>query len=267
MIKSYKPIDYPEYKNHQIFTTLDKMIDFYKLISFSIFGFITQGTKSMYNIDSYLFSSVQGTLESIKMILKNGRINDAYALVRKYHDSSIINIYSNIYLKDNLNSKNFIVEKINNWVNGKDKLPEYRIMSQYIRKSNKLDQLNKLLYKDDVYKKIRERCNDHAHYNFYYNALLNDNEIYLESRIKVLDRISHDLEQLFVLHVSNIFFLNDAYMMSSDFSDYMDMGMTPPDNCQYFVAPFIQEVFDKFVKKNRPDIANLIKEETEMQLE
>jgi len=262
---SQKPIDNEEYKNHKIFLKLDKIIDFYESISFSVFGFITYGTR--YSIDSYFFSSVKGTLESIKAILSNGRINDSYALLRKYHDSLIINIYSNLYLKDNFSLKDSLVEKINNWIKGEEQLPEYRIISKYIRESDKLDKINELLYKDDNYKKIRDRCNDHTHYNFYYNALLNDNEIYLKNRMKELNRMANDLEQLFVLHVSYLFFLDDHYMMSSDFSDYMDMGIAPPDNCQYFVAPFIQETFDEFIKKNRPDIAHLIKKRTKMQLD
>lgn len=267
MIKSHKPIDEEEYKNHQIFPKLEKMINFYELISFSVLGLMANGSKSMINTDSYFYSSVQGTLESIKEVLKNGRINDAYALLRKYHDSAIINIYSSLYLSDHFSLEELVVEKINNWIEGKEQLPEYRVMSQYIRASQKLYKINQLLYGDDNYKKIRNRCNDHTHYNFYYNALLNDNEIYLKSRIKELNTIAKDIEQIFILHISYLFFLNDHYMMSSDFSDYMDMGMSPPDDCQYFVAPFIQEVFNEFIKNNRLDLANLIKEETEMQLE
>jgi hypothetical protein len=55
---------------------------------------------------------------------------------------------------------------------------EYRIMSHYIRQSNYLKEKNDLLYKDDRYKIIRNRCNDHTHFNFYKNVLLTDNEIF-----------------------------------------------------------------------------------------
>ena len=69
------------------------------------------GTKAILNIDTYIFSSIQGTVDSIKTILTNGRINDSYALLRKYYDSTIINIYSSLYLQDNHSLENFIVEK------------------------------------------------------------------------------------------------------------------------------------------------------------
>lgn len=266
-MKSHKPIEDEEYKNHPVFSKLNKILNFYKMLSFSVFGFLTQGTNAIYNIDSYFYSSIQGTIESIKDILKKGRINDAYALLRKYHDSSIINVYSNLYLSDNFSLKNFIVEKIDNWLKGSEKLPEYRIMSRYIQKSMKLNELTKILYKDDRYKKIRNRCNDHTHYNFYQNALLNDNEIFLKNRVKALDIFEHDLEQLFILHLTYIFYLNGHYMMSSDYMDYMDMKMTPPKDSQYHVAPFVQEAFNNFVKEKRPDLAKIIKRNTKMKLE
>ena len=255
------------YKEHQVFSKLDEMIDFYKNLSFSIFRFMTKGTKAICNIDSYVYSSVQGTLESIKNILRNGRINDSYALLRKYYDSSIINIYSNIYLSDNFSLENFVVEKIDNWIKGKEQLPEYRVMSQYIIKSEKLKEINDLLYKDDRYKKIRDRCNDHTHYNFYQNILLNDNEIFFENRIIAFDVFSEDLEQIFILHLSYLFYLNDHYMMSSDYVDSVDLELTPEEGSQYYVALFIQKIFDNFIKKNRADIAETIKSQSEMRLE
>jgi hypothetical protein len=255
-----------EYQEHPVFPDLDQYYQFYKDISFSIMGFVTKGTKSILNIDTYVFSSMQGTINSIRLLLKNGRLNDAYSLLRKYHDSSIINIYSGLYLEDNVNVDNFIVEKIDNWLNGKEQLPEYRIMSQYVRASKKLKQITDLLYKDDRYKKIRNRCNDNAHYNFYYNVLLNDNEIHLPYRLKVLNQFSSDIRNIFILHCSYLFFANEHYMCSSDYVDSLDCGLTPQEGSQYWVATFIQEAFDKITKKHRPDIAHVILTNTCMKL-
>lgn len=256
-----------EYKEHKLFEKLDETIDFYKKLSFSIISFITQGTKAICNIDSYVYSSIQGTLESIKIILQKGRINDAYALLRKYYDSIIINIYTNLYLNDNVNVENFVVEKIENWLKGKEKLPHFPEMLKYIEKSDKLKEINNLLYKDNRYKEIRDRCNDHTHYNFYKNMLLNDNKIYLKSRVGILDIFLKDLEQIFILHISYLFYLNDHYMMSTDYVDSLEFGLTPEEDSQYLVASFIQKVFDSVLKKNRKDLAEVIKKNTSMKLE
>jgi hypothetical protein len=56
-------------------------------------------------------------------------------------------------------------------------------------------------------------------------------------------------------------------MMSSDYIDALDCGMTPEDGSQYNVAPFIQEIFNSIIEKYRPDIALEIKLKTVMRLE
>jgi len=254
------------YKEHRVFTLLSEYADFYESLADSIYGFVTQGTRAACNIDSYVFSSIQGTLESIKDILIKGRINDSYALLRKYYDSAIINIYTNLYLNDNFSLENFVVEKIDNWMKGKERLPEYRVMSQYIRNSDKLSEINELVDRK-TYKSIRDRCNDHTHYNFYQSMLYNDNKIYLKNRLEYLNIFSKDLENICIMHFSYLFYLNDHYMISSDYVDSLECGITPEEGSQYDVAPFIQKLFENVIKKNRMDLAKIIKSNTSMKLE
>ena len=224
------------------------------------------GTRSICNVDSYVYSSVQGTLESIQDTLRKGRISDAYALLRRYYDSAIINVYSNLYLKNNFSIENLIVEQINNWLQGKEKLPEYRIMSSYIRSSDELAVINNLLYQDERYVQIRNRCNDYTHYNFFHNVLLNDGSVYIKDRLRILGIFAEDAKSIFILHLAYIFFFNPHYMSSSDYIDHLECGMTPPEDCQYWVAPFVQRIFDEVIKKERPDIAAAIKQCSCMQL-
>lgn len=254
------------YQNHHVFTELQGYMEFYKHLAMSIFLFPTMGTKAICNIDTYVYSSMQGTLESVRTILFAGRINDAYTLLRKYHDSAVINIYSNLYLRSNFSIENFIVEKISNWLQGKEKLPDYRVMSQYIKASDTLKTINGIFDSDDRYKKLRNRCNDHTHYNFYRHAMLNDNEVCIKNRGWWLDRFSEDAQDLFIFHLGYIFFLNDHYMMSSDHMDAVECGMQPEDESQYWVAPFIQDVFDAVITPRRPDVTSAIKASSAMQL-
>jgi hypothetical protein len=255
-----------EYMEHQIFGQLLTYAEFYKDLAFSVFGFVSQGIRTFSSIDTYVFSSMQGTLDSISTILLQGRINDAYSLLRKYYDSAIINIYTNLYLDDHFDLENFVVEQIDNWVQGKEKLPEFRVMSSYIRASKKLAKINDLLYKDNRYKELRDRCNNHTHYNFYRYVLLNDNEIHLPNRIAILNVFSKDLENVFVLHLSYLFYLSDHYMMASDYIDSLDCGKIPEEGSEYYVAPFIHSVFNNVIKKRRVDLATEIMQKTRMKL-
>ncbi|PKP13546.1 MAG: hypothetical protein CVU08_04830 [Bacteroidetes bacterium HGW-Bacteroidetes-3] len=261
-----------EYLEHCVFGQLADYADFYRSLSDSTMSWISQGTNSAINIDTYVFSSMQGTLESINDILFKGRINDAYALLRKYYDATIINLYSNLYLSDNFSIDNFIVEKINNWVKGKETIPSFGKMSEYIIKSPKVSEITQLVYSNGAFKgssfeELRQRCNDHTHYLYYHNLLSNDNEVYLQNRLATLDSFSKDLKDIFILHLSYLFYQNDHYMMSSDYVDSLDCGLTPEEDSQYWVASFIQDIFNKVIKVNRPDIAETIKGKTAMKLE
>jgi hypothetical protein len=256
----------PAYKEHAVFADLDRYITFYSRLAQSVIGWAPMGTSAFLNIDSYVFSSMQGTLSSIRMLLEHGRINDAYALLRKFHDTAIINIYSILYLDEHFDIDNFVVAQVNDWLMGKTSLPEFRKMSQYIRSSSRVSPITSVLNVDDRYKAIRNRCNDHMHFNFYRNVLLNDNEIHLPNRNQALNELSADMRDIFILHVAYLLFTKENYMMSSDYVDCLECGMEPEVDSQYWVAPFIQEVFDGVLKKWRPDIASLMKASTSMQL-
>ncbi len=92
-----------QYSNHSVFNQLSDYASFYKHLSYNVMNWGQQGTITLINLDTFVYSSIQGTIESIKDILIKGRINDAYALLRKYYDSTIINVYSNLYIIDNYN--------------------------------------------------------------------------------------------------------------------------------------------------------------------
>ena len=160
----------------------------------------------------------------------------------------------------------YIVDKIQNWIKGTGKLPEYRVMSEYIHNSERLKGITELISIDKNYKNIRQRCNDHMHYNYYHNIIYNDNQVYLENRVKYLGVFSNDLRAVFIQHFAYFFYLLDHYMMSTDYVDHLDLGMTPPADSQYWVASFIQNTFDKWIKPHRPDIAKVILSNTMMHL-
>jgi hypothetical protein len=256
-----------DYSKHPVFNEIEKLGKFYENLSYSVFQCVSMGTGSISNIDSYVFTSMQGTLESINNVLIKGRISDAYTLLRKYHDAATTNIYVDLYLEEHFGIDNFIVKKIDGWLKGQVRLPPIREMNSYIEKSSKVSTIHKLLYKDKQYSEIRKRCNDYTHYNFYKIFLLNDNQIYLPARKNNLETFLQDVLNLFILHFSLLFSIKDNYLMSTDYVDCLDCGLIPEPDSLYSVAPFIQEVFDTIIKSNRMDIAIEIKKNTSMQLE
>lgn len=254
------------YVNHKIFEELNYYAGFYESLSFSVMSFATQGTTAVINMDTYVFMSMKGTLEAINLILKNGNLNDAYALLRKYYDSVMINAYTNLYIHQNFGKDNLYVTKVNNWLHGETPLPRIAKISNYLDKAESLTELNKLIYSDSRYEQIRERCNDNMHYNFFSLLLLNDGRVHIKERIQYLEQLRQDIENIFILNMAYILMINDHYMMSSDYMDYLECNIQPPENSQYWVAEFIQNMADKILSKERPDILALIKQSTQMQV-
>lgn len=216
-----------------------------------------------------MYSSIQGTLESINVILQAGRIGDAFALLRKYHDSAILNLYTNLYLENNHDfEKSFYVKEVTDWISSLKRLPHdnYRAMSEYLESAERLQEFFQVLNADRSYGETRTRCNDHTHYNYFNNVLINDNKVYFPKRLDLLKSFETDLENIFVLHNSCLFKMNDHYMMSSDYVDSLEVGMPPEPNSEYWVATFIQSAFSDVIAKRQPELAKLIKANTKMHL-
>ena len=254
------------YQSHTVFADLTRYISFYKSLTMSIFLFPTMGIKAIANIDSYTYSSMHGTLESIQSILLSGRINDAYCFLRKYCDSAVIDIYTKLYLNEHFSIQNFVVDEIQKWLSGKLQLPKYGIMIEYIADAQAVKPITSILSSDNRYKAIRDRCNAHTHYKFYQHVLLNDNEVSLQNRIQWRNTFRVDAQDLLVMHLAYVFFMKDHYMMSSDYTDALECGVQPEPDSQYWVAPFVQENFDEAITPRRAEITATIKGSSHMQL-
>ncbi len=139
-------------------------------------------------------------------------------------------------------------------------------MAKYLNSSVSLFELNKLLDLDKRYDGVRDRCNDNMHYNFFSFLVLNDGNIYMKERLQHLEQLQQDIRDVFILNIAYILTINEHYMMSSDYMDHLEVGMSPPENSQYWVAPFIQEMVNKIFIEERSDILELLKSSTNMEL-
>ena len=121
-----------------------------------VMDFSTSGTDEIFNIDSYIFHSIGGTLKSVQVIVSEGRINDGYALMRKYFDSVMLSVYVDLYLKDRQDDGEFAIKQVNDWLRGTKELPKYKVMQTYVANSSRLEPvLSILLNSDSRYKAIR----------------------------------------------------------------------------------------------------------------
>ena len=239
------------YLKHKVFDDLKSMMQFYDSISMSCYSFISRGTQGIINYASYVYTAIEGTLDSISTLLAKGRINDAYTLIRKLFDDILLEIYMDVTLKDKFSLDNLIVEEVNKWIEGRHRIPKTGKILNFLEKSEKTKELYPLLGWDTYLKNIRELLDDSVHSNRFHLMLLNCNNVYIEDRERHIKNCEIVLNQLFLLHLSFIFHLNPQYLMASNYMDYMEMGMTPPEGCENWIAQFAQEAFDKIIKPHK----------------
>lgn len=83
--------------------------------------------------------------------------------------------------------------------------------------------------------------------------------IYNPNRIKELNNIYSCTLHLFIFHFSYMYSLNPHYMMSSDYIDALDLNQQPEELSQYWVAPYVKEVFEKYIVTKQPVIAECLR--------
>ena len=245
------------YLKHKVFDDLKYMMEFYDSLSCSCFSFVASGTKGIVNYASNVYSAIEGTLDSITTLLTKGRINDAYTLIRKLFDDILLEIYMDVTLKDKFSLENYIVEEVNEWIQGKHRIPKTVKILKYLETSERTRDLYPLFGWDTYLKKNRELLDDSVHSNRYHLMLLNCNRAYIANRERHLKNCEIVLNQLFLLHLSFIFHLNPQYLMAFDYIYYMDEGLTPPEGSEAWIASFAQDAFDKVIKPHKA-IANFI---------
>ncbi|MCH4895977.1 hypothetical protein E0494_04605 [Marinilabiliaceae bacterium JC040] len=252
------------YFNHKVFSVIKNCCESYNSLGYSSFGSVKSGTNILFGIDHKIFESLKGTLNSISLLLKERYINDGYALIRKYLEGVVLDIYKNEFLENNFKPEDSLyVKKINKWSKGEGSFPEYLEMLKYIQKSKKIKKV--LNYYDTTkegdYITIKQECNKNMHYNSLDYMLLNNPDLFTKHGEKHLDYICDSIIKIFELHWATLFIFHPEYMVSSDYMDNLDCGLEPIENSQYWISPFAEELFHKLWDDNI-EIANVIKENT-----
>lgn len=250
-----------EYKKHSIYSVINEICENYTFFSYTCFSYVNSHISSLTNIDSIIYSSLKETLKSIKYLLKVGRINDAYALLRKYHEGVIIDIYKSAYIKEKYDNLPFdYATQIEKWYKGKNNLPKYEQMIKYLQRVKCLEIIRPFydIQANGFYDKIKIKCNENLHYNKLFYMFLNNSEYYIENRVKYLTNIETFINAIFEFHMACMFVLHQEYWLASDYVDALDCGCMPEENSQYWISSKGQKIFDK-LWKDKPIIAKSLK--------
>lgn len=245
-----------EYIEHVIFKNLDSISEFYDFISFNSYSFLPDGLPGTFpNIDTYIFSSIRGTIDSVRLLLKNAHLNDAFAIVRKYFDEVFLDVYLTVYRKEQIRKNSevllFTVERVKKWMDESFRIPKYDDIIKYFERSESYRSLFAYFDFEKRYRKIRELLDDNMHMNSYQLMIANDNEIYNQYRTRYLNILNTCLNDLFRYHFASSIYLNPHYFMASDYINCLELGLTPPEGSENWIASLAQKMFGKFIKPHK----------------
>lgn len=272
----------------------DSNIQFLENFSFLIFSnrriiFFHSNGKS-HIINTILLDNSIQTLKSIKLCCEIGSFADANTLIRKLRDDLILYVYildvtnkNNPFTQESLKelktnsleefSKSFLDLKYKTKLTEDEKVVEAWLTNtvlnlprniklklsfeNYMKFLKKNETIIKILneYKLEKYwEDLRNKLNNYVHNNgiqFTSHNLIKEHSEYLDIYLKNINtRTSYIITLFLVL----IIMTEGTLISSTDMIDYLDCDMKPPEDCQYEVAPFIQDFINQKVVSIHPEL-------------
>lgn len=135
-------------------------------------------------------------------------------------------------------------------------------IQNYINYLETNDTINKLLHEYDLKKhweNIRRKLNDYTHNNGQHytteNIMVSSNKD-LE---KCYEEIIARLNFVTALFLMLLILIKPSMIQATDYIEYLDCGLTPPEGSQYNVAPFIQEFINEYINRIHPELKAFLK--------
>lgn len=273
---------------------IDYLIDFFEsfenLISYNgrLIPFFTDSKPFFLN--AHLIGSSAQTLKSIKLCCSIGSFSDANTLIRKLRDDLIQHVYilsiirsRKPFIEEDLeniefgNSEEF-VESISNirlnktitddekavsaWfsneVSGlkrpiKKKL-EFANYMETLEKNPNISQILQGYDLQEYWERLRRKLNDYVHNNgvtFASQNMIRHNSRDLDIHLKNVNIRTSYISTVFFV---SLLMIDSSLISSTDYIDYLECDLTPPEDSQYFIASFIQDFIDKKVSGLHPEL-------------
>lgn len=196
-----------------------------------------------------ILQSAAQTIQSMIACAEYGNIADVHVLLRKLRDDLFFYLYvivacrnNDILSEDNLSKQETY---INAWIkNQLSHLNISEVIKDITSSGECVELVEKFRLKDEL-KQIGCTLNNYTHGNgnLYYNRLYThykDDEI-----CNISAELIYMLNYILITFVFLLVLLSPVSIMASDYLDALDLSMTPEENSQYWVAPFVSEFIEK----------------------
>lgn len=261
---------------------MEEFIDLFASLDYLIGGrncsvFFSKG--KTYIFGTQLLQSAKMTLLSIMKCCDFGNVSDANTLIRKYRDDIFFYLYvlqvdnnRGILLdetkKAEIQEYNKQADFIVKWFN--NSLSNFGFNSNivpYLKTNTDIKEIINKYKLEDIWKRIFKNLNNFVHNNGVSYCAMN----YRDYKYEDIENIFHDIvfkiDYITTIFMMLFILIKPHYIMSSDYIDCLDFGIEPPEDSQYWVAPFIQEFIDKHIGKYNLEYKLFIKDKVCMNID
>lgn len=196
-----------------------------------------------------ILQSAAQTLQSMIACSEYGNIADVHVLLRKLRDDLFFYLYVIVACRNNdiLSGDDLSKQEtyINAWIKNKlSRLNIKEVIDDITSTEECVELVDKFSLKDEL-KQIGYTLNNYTHGNgnLYYNRLYThykDDEI-----CNISAELIYMLNYILITFVFLLVLLSPVSIMASDYLDALDFSMTPEENSQCWVAPFVSEFIEK----------------------
>lgn len=220
--------------------------------------------------------SCMKTLDNILFCCENCSFSDANVLLRKYRDDMFQYLYFLKIIKEstkytlNLNSMpkklKSRIEAAHLWAqNDFIKSPNH-VLKNYIRAveyKNFLQSDHEIKrcceqFFNKTWEDIDSKANNYVHSNGRVCVVENFSDIF-QTRKRCIDEISKNIMLVSIYFISLLLLIDSSLFASSDYTDYLDFNLQPPEGSQYWISPVFQDYFDKYINKLSPTLLDYLR--------
>ena len=144
---------------------------------------------------------------------------------------------------------------------------QFNLYKNYLMENSDINEFFSRFNIEVFWSDLRRRLINFAHNNGVYYTDANNTSYYAyELSKRLLEQISKDIADIMSYFLVLLIILKPESISSSDMLDYLEAGIEPPEDCQYWVIPVIQEYLDKYVSAINSGIKDFLKDLSFMQI-
>jgi len=175
--------------------------------------------------------------------------------------SSILNLQFNNTLTED---EQAVIAWFNNSVSDLQRPIRKKLeFENYMKVLKQNDNINQILTEynlQEYWETLRKRLNNYVHNNGISFASHNITAAIDKNLRAHLKEINIQTTYVASFFLVLLLMIESSLISSTDYIDHLDCNMQPPEDSQYFIAPFVQDFIDKKVSKIHPELKEYLKD-------